>query len=377
LNLTDCAEPLFRKIKDVASAGAATAEDYYRAPGWVLHHNTDLWCGTAPINASNHGIWQTGGAWLCHQLWEHFLFTRDTAFLREYYPVMRGAAEFFVHNLVRDPVSGKLISSPSNSPEEGGLVAGPTMDHQIIRDLFKNCVSASEVLGRDAEFRAVLTGKIGQIAGNKIGQYGQLQEWMEDKDDTANKHRHISHLWGVFPGTDITWNDPALMKAARQSLIYRGDEATGWSLAWKVNCWARFRDGDHALRVADMLLTPVAGSKGGGVYPNLFDAHPPFQIDGNFGGAAGVAEMLVQSQNGEVELLPALPRAWPEGEVRGICARGGYVLDLRWSAGRLKDAKILSRKGGVCSLKYGEEVVKVDTRAGGRYHLSGDLKIIP
>jgi len=371
LNLSACAEPLFRKIKDVASAGAATAKDYYKSPGWVLHHNTDLWCGTAPINAANHGIWQTGGAWLCHQLWEHFLFTRDTAFLRAYYPVMRGAAEFFVHTLVRDPVSGMLISAPSNSPEEGGLVAGPTMDHQIIRDLFKNCIAAAEVLGGDGALRDSLKGMTGQIAGNKIGQYGQLQEWMEDKDDTANKHRHISHLWGVFPGTEITWKDEAMMKAARQSLIYRGDAATGWSLAWKVNCWARFKDGDHTLRVADMLLTPVTGARGGGVYPNLFDAHPPFQIDGNFGGAAGVGEMLVQSQNGVVELLPALPHALPEGEVRGICARGGYVLNLRWAGGVLRDVDVFSKKGGVCVLQYGKRTVRLDTKAGRRYHLSG------
>lgn len=376
LNLSACAEPLFRKIRDVASAGAATAEDYYKSPGWVLHHNTDLWCGTAPINASNHGIWQTGGAWLCHQLWEHFLFTRDTAFLRQYYPVMRGAAEFFVHTLVRDPVTGALISSPSNSPEQGGLVAGPTMDHQIIRDLFKNCIMAGEILREDMALRDSLRGMIGKIAANKIGKYGQLQEWMEDKDDTANKHRHISHLWGVFPGTDITWKDTALMKAARQSLIYRGDAATGWSLAWKVNCWARFKDGDHTLRVASMLLTPVTGSKGGGVYPNLFDAHPPFQIDGNFGGAAGVGEMLVQSQNGVVELLPALPHALPDGEVRGICARGGYVLDLRWSGGVLKEVKLFSRKGGTCVLKYGEKVVSVNTVAGRSYRLSPNLKVV-
>ncbi|HVV04766.1 MAG TPA: glycoside hydrolase family 95 protein [Puia sp.] len=376
LNLSACAEPLFRKIRDVATAGAVTAEDYYKSPGWVLHHNTDLWCGTAPINASNHGIWQTGGAWLCHQLWEHFLFTRDTAFLREYYPIMRGAAEFFVHTLVRDPVTGGLISAPSNSPEEGGLVAGPTMDHQIIRDLFRNCIKAGEVLGADADFRRVLSEKVGQIAGNKIGRYGQLQEWMEDKDDTANKHRHISHLWAVFPGSEITWKDTALMKAARQSLIYRGDAATGWSLAWKVNCWARFKDGDHTLRVASMLLTPVTGAKGGGVYPNLFDAHPPFQIDGNFGGAAGVAEMLVQSQNGVVELLPALPHALPDGEVRGICARGGYVLNLRWRGGVLQGVEVLSRKGGTCVLKYGEKVTVVHTVAGGRYRLSPNLKVV-
>jgi len=376
LNLSACAEPLFRKIRDVASAGAATAEDYYKSPGWVLHHNTDLWCGTAPINASNHGIWQTGGAWLCHQLWEHFLFTRDTAFLRQYYPVMRGAAEFFVHTLVRDPVTGALISSPSNSPEQGGLVAGPTMDHQIIRDLFKNCIMAGKILKEDMALRDSLRGMIGKIAGNKIGKYGQLQEWMEDKDDTANKHRHISHLWGVFPGTDITWGDPTMMNAARQSLIYRGDAATGWSLAWKVNCWARFKEGDHALRVADMLLAPVAGAKGGGVYPNLFDAHPPFQIDGNFGGAAGVGEMLVQSQEDMVELLPALPHALQYGEVKGICARGGYVLNLRWSGGVLTSVEVLSKKGGTCVLEYRGQVATLKTEAGRSYRLSPNLKVV-
>lgn len=250
------------------------------------------------------------------------------------------------------------------------------MDHQIIRDLFKNCIMAGKILKEDMALRDSLRGMIGKIAGNKIGKYGQLQEWMEDKDDTANKHRHISHLWGVFPGTDITWGDPTMMNAARQSLIYRGDAATGWSLAWKVNCWARFKEGDHALRVADMLLAPVAGAKGGGVYPNLFDAHPPFQIDGNFGGAAGVGEMLVQSQEDMVELLPALPHALQYGEVKGICARGGYVLNLRWSGGVLTSVEVLSKKGGTCVLEYRGQVATLKTEAGRSYRLSPNLKVV-
>ncbi|HVW63343.1 MAG TPA: glycoside hydrolase N-terminal domain-containing protein, partial [Puia sp.] len=372
LNLSGCSNPLFRRIKDLAVAGAATAKAYYRAPGWVLHHNTDLWCGTAPINASNHGIWVTGGAWLCHQIWEHYLFTRDKTFLREYYPVIKAAAEFFTRFLIKDPITGRLISTPSNSPEHGGLVAGPAMDHQIIRDLFKNCIIASETLNIDPAFRKLLSEKVALIAPDKIGRHGQLQEWMEDKDDTADTHRHISHLWGVYPGTDITWKDTTMMKAARQSLIYRGDEGTGWSLAWKVNCWARFRDGDHAMSLLNKLLSSAVGATGekGGVYPNMLDAHPPFQIDGNFGGAAGVAEMLVQSQDGVIELLPALPHALPDGEVKGICARGDFELDIKWQKGILQSAKLFSRLGGKCAVRYKDQIIRLNTRPGQRYPLT-------
>jgi alpha-L-fucosidase 2 len=370
LNLAACGQPLFRLLKNLSIAGQATAKDYYNAPGWVLHHNTDLWCGTAPINASNHGIWQTGGAWLCQQIWEHYQYTQDLGFLKQYYPVMRAAAEFFLHSLIKDPRSGYLITSPGNSPEHGGLVAGPTMDRQIVRELFRHCITAARVLNIDPAFSAKLKADLNRIAPNAIGRFGQLQEWLEDKDDTADTHRHISHLWGVYPGTDITWKDSAMMRAARQSLLYRGDEGTGWSLAWKVNCWARFRDGDHALKLLDKLLSNAVGAVGehGGVYPNLFDAHPPFQIDGNFGGAAGVAEMLLQSQDGDIDILPALPAALPDGEVKGLRARGGFTVDMAWRDGRLTQLTITAIRNGPCTLRYQGRATTVSLQADEPYH---------
>jgi alpha-L-fucosidase 2 len=377
MNLSPCSQPLFRLVSDLAVAGSLTAKRNYHAGGWVLHHNTDLWRASAPINASDHGIWVTGGAWLCHQVWEHYCFTKDRAFLQRYYPVMRDAAAFFVDFLVKDTSTGWLISTPSNSPEHGGLVAGPAMDHQIIRDLFRNCIEAARVLRLYPEFAELLLAKYRQIAPNQIGKYGQLQEWLEDKDDKSDTHRHISHLWGVYPGTDITWKDTAMMKAARQSLLYRGDDGTGWSLAWKVNCWARFRDGDHALRLVDKLLSDAAGTQGGergGVYPNLFDAHPPFQIDGNFGGAAGITELLLQSQDSVIDILPALPAALRDGGVKGICARGGFVLDLQWQGGVLQRVKLLSGAGGECMLRYADKTLKMGTQKGKTYTFDGQLK---
>ncbi|HRG80885.1 MAG TPA: glycoside hydrolase family 95 protein [Chitinophagaceae bacterium] len=374
LNLSPMHQPLFDMITELAEAGKQTAKDHYNAPGWVLHHNTDLWRGTAPINAANHGIWVTGGAWLCQHLWERYLFTQDKKFLLEKaYPIMKEAALFFDHFLIKDPVSGYLISTPSNSPEQGGLVAGPAMDHQIIRALFQNTIQASRLLKKDLVWTAALENKMKQIAPNTIGRHGQLQEWMEDRDDPKNKHRHISHLWGMYPGSAINYDDsPSMMEAAKQSLLFRGDEATGWSLGWKINCWARFKDAEHAFRMVGMLLSPVKG--GAGSYPNLFDAHPPFQIDGNFGGAAGIGEMLVQSHTRYLDILPALPAAFSEGEVKGICARGGFVLDMKWSKGKLVQLKIVSKAGLPLQLRYNGTIKKFNTTKNGTYILNAALQ---
>ena len=375
LNLAPMNEPLFSKIKGLATAGAETAREYYNARGWVLHHNTDIWNGTSPINAANHGIWVTGAAWLSQHLWEHYQFTQNRKFLAdEAYPLMKQAALFFEDFLVKDPKSGWLVSTPSNSPENGGLVAGPTMDHQIIRSLFKNCIEAANILKTDADFRQSLEAKVNQIAPNQIGRYGQLQEWLEDKDDTASKHRHVSHLWGVYPGNDIIWeNSPKLMNAAKQSLIYRGDDATGWSLAWKINFWARFREGNHAMKLIKMLLKPAKG--GAGSYVNLFDAHPPFQIDGNFGGAAGIAELIVQSHQGYIDILPALPVEIPNGAIKGLRTRGGFIIDLSWKDGVLTTLEIQSSAGGKCSIHYQDKKIEFDTKAGESFKLNSNLKL--
>ena len=380
-NLSECQEPLYNLIADCSETGKVVAKEHYDCQGWVLHHNTDIWRGAAPINASNHGIWVSGGAWLSRHLWEHYQFSHDKAFLAEKaYPMMRGAAEFFTGFLTVDPKTGFLISTPSNSPEYGGLVAGPTMDHQIIRALFRSCIEASEILGTDQAFAQKLKEMLLRIAPNQIGKYGQLQEWMEDKDDPNNKHRHVSHLWGVFPGNEINWQQtPELMKAARQSLIFRGDDGTGWSLAWKINFWARFLDGNHAYEMVKLLFRPVEiegvnYEGGGGSYTNLFDAHPPFQIDGNFGAPAGMIEMLVQSQLNEIAILPALPDALPTGKITGVCARGGFELTFNWTNGKLQKLQVLSKAGQKCKLRYGEKVVEMATEKDKTYSFNGELK---
>lgn len=381
--LGDLADPLHRFIAGLVKPGMKTAKAYYNAPGWVAHVIANPWGYTSPGEGAQWGSTLTGGAWMCEHIWEHYKFTGDKAFLAKYYPVLKEAANFLSAILIEEPTHKWLVTAPSNSPEntyimpdgfKGQTAMGPTMDMQICREIFGYSIEAAKILDKDQDWAGKLTKIRKRLAPNQIGAAGDINEWLNDWKDEEPQHRHTSHLYGLHPYEEITpWDSPELANAARETLKQRGDDGTGWSKAWKINFWARLGDGDHALKLFQQLVTPVdpirkLNMHSGGTYPNLFCAHPPFQIDGNFGGTAGIAEMLMQSHGKDnvIRLLPALPsnRDWKDGSVKGMRARNAFVVDFEWQNSRLKSGKILALNAGPCQVALPENTLLKD--AGGK-----------